>query len=92
MATIWPTASSMLLPVIAPKAAFMFTVTMPACVVTDSTRTLLGMAVAVPCGSALLGPSSSAPRTAVNGAGVTTKRCTAVSSLVALRKKTLTDT
>ena len=48
VATIWPTASSMLLPVIAPKAAFMFTVTMSACDVADSTATLLGMAVAIP--------------------------------------------
>ena len=59
----------MLFPVMAPKAAFMFTVTMPACVVTESTRTLLGMAVAVPGGSRLLGPSSSAPRTDISGAG-----------------------
>ena len=75
VATIWATASSMLFPVIAPKAAFMFTVTMPACVVVaESTFTLLGMAVVIPCGSRLLGPSSSAPRTAVSGAGAATKR------------------
>src|ERR1700722_18878088 len=92
VATIWPTASSMLLPVIAPKAAFMFTVTMPDCDAADSPFTLLGMAVAIPCGSELLGPSRSAPSTEASGAGAATKRCTAVSALVALRKNTCTDT
>ncbi len=45
VATIWATASSMLLPVIWPKASFMFTVTMFPCVVVEITATSLGMAV-----------------------------------------------
>ena len=48
MATICATASSMLFPVIASKAAFMFTVTMPAEVFAEITATLLGMAVVSP--------------------------------------------
>src|SRR5580698_5311205 len=83
----------MLVPVIAPKAAFMFTVTMPACAVVDSTDTLLGMAVVRPCVvSAFVGPASMDVMTAARGAGAATTRCAEVSSLPALRKKTLTGT
>src|ERR1700722_2679240 len=83
----------MLLPVIAPKAAFMFTVTIPAVVVVEITATLLGMAVEIPCPvSVLVGPASMEVMMAVSGAGAATTRGVDVSWLLELRKNTLTGT
>ena len=84
----------MLVPVIAPKAAFMFTVTMPACAVVDSTDTLLGMAVVRPCVvSAFVGPAEhgrdDGGQRRRRGHHALRRRSAA---LPALRKKTLTGT
>src|ERR1700684_1635113 len=87
----------MLLPVIAPKAAFMFTVTIPAVVVVEITAPLagmaVGMAVEIPCPvSGLVGPASMEVMMAVSGAGAATTRGADVSWLLELRKNTLTGT
>ena len=78
--TICATASSMLFPVISPKAAFMFTVTTPPWVVAESTATSLGMAVKTPsAASALVGPANIAVRMELSGTGAATTRASGCS-------------